>query len=218
VRIRGARTVEGGAFGTVHVVPYVIVDEYSGDEPGGRPNGRPSQHLSIRVVLPRLRGNANDVLAGQRLLTCWLAKRNPVGAYGLELALVRFDVGHYDANFLTRSQGFEMVPIAQLLLGIMTARRSSAEADSQKCQHQKAGRRKRSKRFHKCLLMSLTASDSKQCKSTYIECCRQDHGPLNRHYGPYVDKDGVDLTYYGGSIFDSGGGYEIGPGQFGIAS
>jgi len=36
--------------------------------------------------------------------------------------------------------------------------------------------------------------------------------------GPYVDKDGVDLRYYGGSIFDSGGGYEIGPGQFGIAS
>jgi arabinan endo-1,5-alpha-L-arabinosidase len=34
--------------------------------------------------------------------------------------------------------------------------------------------------------------------------------------GPYFDRDGVDLREYGGTIFTSGGGPEIGPGQFAL--
>ena len=34
--------------------------------------------------------------------------------------------------------------------------------------------------------------------------------------GPYFDRDGVDLRFYGGTIFTAGGGPEIGPGQFGL--
>ena len=34
--------------------------------------------------------------------------------------------------------------------------------------------------------------------------------------GPYVDRDGVDLRSYGGTIFTAGGGPEIGPGQFAL--
>ena len=36
--------------------------------------------------------------------------------------------------------------------------------------------------------------------------------------GPYIDKDGVDLRTYGGSIFAASAGPEIGPGQFGFYS
>ena len=34
--------------------------------------------------------------------------------------------------------------------------------------------------------------------------------------GPYLDRDGVDLRTYGGTIFTAGGGPEIGPGQFAL--
>ena len=36
--------------------------------------------------------------------------------------------------------------------------------------------------------------------------------------GPYLDRDGVDLRKYGGTIFTAGADSEIGPGQFGLYS
>jgi hypothetical protein len=63
-------------------------------------------------VVLTLPGNAKNVLARQRLLTRCLPKRNSVVAQRLELTLVGFDIVHHDANFLTRRQGFEIVPTA----------------------------------------------------------------------------------------------------------
>jgi arabinan endo-1,5-alpha-L-arabinosidase len=53
------------------------------------------------------------------------------------------------------------------------------------------------------------------------ECCQSGNSTYKQVVGrslaitgPYVDRDGVDLRTYGGTIFTAGGGPEIGPGQF----
>ena len=112
MRIRGAGTEEQGAFGTVYVVPYVIINGCTDHEAGACSNGRANQKVSPLVVSPYLPGNVKDVFAGQRLLTLCLPKRNSVAAPRPELTSVGFDIVHYDANFLTRRQGFEIVPAA----------------------------------------------------------------------------------------------------------
>jgi hypothetical protein len=63
----------------------------------------------VVLTLPR---NAKNVFARQRLLTRCPPQRNPVVAERLEPTLIGFVIFHHDANFLSRRQGFEIVPTA----------------------------------------------------------------------------------------------------------
>ncbi len=149
VQIGGAGAAKEGAFGTVSRAKIM---GYSNPKADAGSHGRANRRVSHSVVMPFLLGNAKDVFARQRLLPRFLPKRNSVVTERLELTLIGLHIVHHDANFPTRGQGFEIVPTAQSPLGISTARRPGREAGPQKRQHQKTSRRKRSKRFHDCLL------------------------------------------------------------------
>jgi arabinan endo-1,5-alpha-L-arabinosidase len=63
----------------------------------------------------------------------------------------------------------------------------------------------------------LNASVDTCCQgsaSTYKQIIGRSTGIM----GPYLDRDGVDLRTYGGTIFTAGADSEIGPGQFGLYS